>query len=157
YTLFAALKQANGGRPWTNWDAALVTRKEKALKREAASLATSIDREAFVQFQVDRQWRALKAYAQARGIRMMGDVPIFVAHDSADVWANQHLFYLDARGQSTVIAGVPPDYFSETGQRWGNPLYRWDVMRRDGYAWWVQRLRYAMSQFDLIRMDHFRG
>lgn len=155
--LFAALKVAHDDRPWTQWGGSLVTRDAKALQSQAASLARAIDREAFIQFQFARQWRALKTYALARGIRLMGDVPIFVAHDSADVWANQGLFHLDDRGQPTVIAGVPPDYFSETGQRWGNPLYRWDVMQNDGYAWWIRRLRHALTQFDLVRLDHFRG
>ncbi len=157
YAFFAALKLSQDGRPWTQWTEAIIARRTGALKYDAAALANSIDREAFIQFQIDRQWRALKAYAHAHGIRLMGDVPIFVAHDSADVWANQHLFALDAHGQPTVVAGVPPDYFSETGQRWGNPLYRWDVMQSDGYAWWIRRLRHALTQFDLVRLDHFRG
>lgn len=157
YALFAALKVAHGGRPWTQWSGELISRHGETLKKHAATLANNIDREAFFQFQFDRQWRELRAYAHARGIRLMGDVPIFVAHDSADVWAHQNLFCLDARGQPTVIAGVPPDYFSETGQRWGNPLYQWDVMRNDAYVWWILRLRHALTQFDLVRLDHFRG
>lgn len=157
YALFAALKGAHDGRPWTQWSDALVTRQGDTLRMHAASLADAIDREAFIQFQFDRQWRELKAYAHARGIRLVGDVPIFIAHDSADVWANQNLFLLNTHGQPTAIAGVPPDYFSATGQRWGNPLYRWDIMRNDGYAWWIRRLRHALTQFDLVRLDHFRG
>lgn len=157
YALFSALKGAHHGRPWTEWGAALVKRDPKAIQVRSQALADAIDREAFIQFQFDRQWRELKAHAGQRGIRLMGDVPIFVAHDSADVWTDQSLFFLDEHGRPTVIAGVPPDYFSETGQRWGNPLYRWDVMRDDGYAWWIRRLRHALSDFDLIRLDHFRG
>jgi 4-alpha-glucanotransferase len=157
YALFAALKRAHGGRPWYEWDAALARRQQPALKGKAAALAEDLDREAFIQFQFHRQWRDLKDYANARGIQLMGDVPIFIAHDSADVWANRHQYFLDADGQTTVIAGVPPDYFSESGQRWGNPLYRWDVMRSDDYSWWIQRLRHAFQAFDLVRLDHFRG
>src|SRR5262245_19893173 len=157
YALFAALKGEAGGNPWKDWGQTLVRRDRAALKRHAATLADVVDREVFIQFQFDRQWRSLKAYANARGIRLMGDVPIFVAHDSADVWAHQQQYMLDAGGQVTMIAGVPPDYFSETGQRWGNPLYRWDVMRNDDYAWWMLRLRHALRAFDLVRLDHFRG
>ena len=157
YALFAALKRKHGGLPWTEWGPALVARQSSALAARAAELETEIDEEAFIQFQFHRQWQRLKSYCASRGIRLMGDVPIFVAHDSADVWAHQELYYLDERGRPTFVAGVPPDYFSETGQLWGNPLYRWDLMQRDGYAWWVARLRYALAEFDLIRLDHFRG
>ena len=103
------------------------------------------------------QWLALKKYANDKDIKIIGDIPIFVAFDSADVWANPELFYLDENGKPTVIAGVPPDYFSETGQRWGNPLYHWDVMAKDGYAWWAERLRMCFMQADIVRIDHFRG
>jgi 4-alpha-glucanotransferase len=157
YALFAALKKKHAGRPWTEWGPDLVSRRPSALKARAAELGAWIDEEAFVQYQFQRQWQRLKSDCNSRGMRMMGDVPIFVAHDSSDVWAHQDLFFLDERGQPTFVAGVPPDYFSASGQLWGNPLYRWDLMRRDGYAWWVERLRYALSQFDLIRLDHFRG
>jgi 4-alpha-glucanotransferase len=157
YALFTALKETHGGRPWTQWSDQLVTRDSRAVDSHAAALTNAIEREAFIQFQFDRQWRELKSYANARGIRLMGDVPIFNAHDSADVWVDQNLFFLDEQGLPTVVAGVPPDYFSETGQRWGNPLYRWDVMNRDGYSWWIRRLRHALSQFDILRLDHFRG
>ena len=127
------------------------------MKAPHTALARAIDFETFVQFQFHRQWRDLKTYCNTRGIRLMGDVPIFVAHDSADVWAHQDLFLLGDAGHPTVVAGVPPDYFSETGQLWGNPLYRWDSMRQDGFAWWLSRIRFALEQFDLIRLDHFRG
>ncbi|MGE5195355.1 MAG: 4-alpha-glucanotransferase [Deltaproteobacteria bacterium] len=157
YALFAALKREHRGLPWTQWHPDLVARKTGALQARAAKLMTDIDEEAFAQFQYHSQWQRLKADCNSRGIRLMGDVPIFVAHDSADVWARQELFFLDGRGQPTLVAGVPPDYFSAAGQLWGNPLYRWDRMQRDGYAWWVGRLRYALAQFDLIRLDHFRG
>jgi 4-alpha-glucanotransferase len=157
YALFAALKKTHGGLPWTEWGSALVERQTSALAARVAELKAEIDEEAFIQFQFHRHWRRLKSYCNSRGIRLMGDIPIFVAHDSADVWAHQELFHLDERGRPTLVAGVPPDYFSATGQLWGNPLYRWHVMQRDGYAWWVERLRYALAQFDLIRLDHFRG
>jgi 4-alpha-glucanotransferase len=157
YTLFSALKAAHGGRAWTEWEGSLVERQPAALRNWSSRLAEAIDGEAFSQFQFHRQWRSLKRYANARGIRLMGDVPIFVAHDSADVWVNQNLFHLDDRGRPTHVAGVPPDYFSATGQLWGNPLYRWDRLGADGYAWWLARLRHALGQFDLVRLDHFRG
>jgi 4-alpha-glucanotransferase len=111
----------------------------------------------FLQYHFFRQWQNLKATCQQHGIQLFGDIPIFVAHDSADVWSHPELFYLDAQGNPTVVAGVPPDYFSETGQRWGNPLYRWEVMAATGYAWWVQRLRTTREMVDMIRLDHFRG
>ncbi len=157
YALFAALKKAHAGEAWTNWSPPFVTRTSPVIKAPHAALARAIEFEAFVQFQFHRQWRDLKAYCNARGIRLMGDAPIFVAHDSADVWAHQELFLLREGGHPIGVAGVPPDYFSETGQLWGNPLYRWDVMRQDGFAWWLSRIQYALQQFDLIRLDHFRG
>lgn len=157
YALFAALKQANEGKAWHQWDKDLVQRKPAAIKAVTKALEIGIEREAFIQYQFHWQWRALKTYARMRGVRLMGDVPIFVAHDSADVWAHQDLFYLDAQGEPLVIAGVPPDYFSETGQRWGNPLYRWDVLKKQKYRWWVDRLRHALTQMEMIRLDHFRG
>lgn len=157
YALFVALKQRHGGAAWTSWSADLVHRKPAALKAAATELKDAIDAEVFIQFQFAEQWSALKRYANDRGIHIIGDVPIFVAHDSADVWAHQDLFYLDDRGRSTVVAGVPPDFFSATGQLWGNPLYRWDVMAEHDYEWWIERLRSAFRQFDLVRIDHFRG
>jgi 4-alpha-glucanotransferase len=157
YALFAAIKHRHSHRAWTLWDVEYVTRQPAALKAYRQNHGRDVEFEEFLQFLFDRQWNALKDYANRRGVRVMGDLPIFVAHDSADVWAEQHLFSLDARGEPTVVAGVPPDYFCVTGQRWGNPLYRWDVMRREGYSWWVNRIRHTLSQFDLVRIDHFRG
>lgn len=157
YALFSALKSSHGGKPWTEWEPELVVRQSAALRACEKSLKSGIEREEFIQFQFHRQWRELKSYANGRGVRVMGDLPIFVAHDSADVWANQGQFSLDERGRPTVVAGVPPDYFSATGQRWGNPLYRWDAMREDGYGWWIKRFRHALAQVDLVRVDHFRG
>ncbi|MBL8157597.1 MAG: 4-alpha-glucanotransferase, partial [Anaerolineae bacterium] len=111
----------------------------------------------FCQWNFARQWQALRAHANARGVRLVGDLPIFIAFHSAEVWANQHLFELDAHGRASVVAGVPPDYFSATGPRWGNPLYRWSAHAADGYAWWVARMRHSMELYDLVRVDHFRG
>lgn len=157
FALYAALKKSHGLRPWTTWGDELVATCETARKTLSVAVADDAEYEALLQFHFHRQWRDLQQYAHARGIRLMGDLPIFVAHDSADVWAHQDLFFLDGHGEPTVVAGVPPDYFSETGQRWGNPLYRWDLMERDGFAWWLRRLRHALTQFDLLRLDHFRG
>ena len=145
FVRFAALREANNEAPWTEWP-------------PEQSVAESTLREhRFIQFEFFRQWSALKRYANDRGIEIIGDIPIFVAHDSADVWANRSLFDLDKQGNPLNVAGVPPDYFSETGQLWGNPLYRWDRMRRTGYAWWIERVRAAVSMNDIVRLDHFRG
>ncbi len=157
YALYAALKERFGGRPWTEWRKEYAQRDAKALSRARRDLAGEIRFHQFVQYRFFSDWGEVKAAANAAGIEIMGDVPIFVSHDSADVWANRDLFFLDERGEPTVVAGVPPDYFSETGQLWGNPLYRWDRMRRDGYSWWVARMRMALARCDLVRVDHFRG
>lgn len=157
YALFMALKEAHGGVSWSEWEPDLRARKAAALKKARKDLADSIAVQQYLQFLFFQQWAPLKAYANERGITIIGDAPIFVAYDSADVWANPELFFLDKAGKPTVVAGVPPDYFSATGQRWGNPLYRWDRMAKDGYAWWVARLRQTFTQVDILRLDHFRG
>jgi len=157
YALYRTLKRAYQEKAWTDWPERLVRRDPEALSEARETLKLDIDRENFLQFQFDRQWRALKEYAKERHVRLVGDLPIFVAHDSADAWANQELFELDHRGQPTVVAGVPPDYFSITGQRWGNPLYRWEAHADQGYKWWIQRIRRSLELFDLVRIDHFRG
>ena len=157
YALFMALKQAQGGGTWTDWPAELARRDTIALAAARASLRTEIRDIQVQQFLFDQQWQALRQYALQRGIRIIGDVPIFVAQDSADVWAHPELFFLDEAGRPTVVAGVPPDYFSATGQLWGNPLYRWDVHAATGYAWWISRLRRTLELVDLVRLDHFRG
>jgi 4-alpha-glucanotransferase len=144
YAEFMALKDAHGGASWTGW------RSEQA-NPERVRLHQAI------QFQFFRQWQALKAYARERDIRFIGDVPLYVAHDSVDVWRHRHLFDLEPSGRPRTVAGVPPDYFSATGQLWGNPLYRWDVMALDGYAWFVERMRWTLSMVDVVRIDHFRG
>ncbi|MCA9135962.1 MAG: 4-alpha-glucanotransferase [Planctomycetales bacterium] len=142
---------------WTQWPRGLVHREQQELAKIDDELADQIRFSKFSQFIFDQQWRRIKGYANDRGIRIFGDMPIFVAHESADVWVNQSLFELDDSGQPAVVAGVPPDYFSKTGQRWGNPLYRWKVSEATGHAWWTQRFRFELRQFDLLRVDHFRG
>jgi 4-alpha-glucanotransferase len=154
---FIALKGAHDGRPWTEWDRALAAREPGALARSRAELAHEIDSHRLAQYFFFRQWQALRDRCRELELRLMGDVPIFVAHDSADVWARPDLFELEADGSPRVQAGVPPDYFSETGQLWGNPLYRWSAMAREGFGWWITRLRSAFALFDLVRLDHFRG
>ncbi len=157
FVLFAALKDSFGGRPWVEWPEPLALRHAAALQAARTEHAGRIAEHRFRQWVFHVQWDALKQYANSKGIRLFGDLPIFVAHDSADVWANQGEFYLDGKGHPTIIAGVPPDYFSPTGQRWGNPLYRWDVMKANGYAWWIRRFKAILSVVDYIRIDHFRG
>ncbi len=155
--LFMALKRTHNWAAWTDWELDIALHQPDAVAGWRAKLAEDVDYQCFLQFAFDRQWRALRAYAHQLRIKIMGDVPIFVGHDSADVWSNRDLFYLDERGHPTVVAGVPPDYFSATGQLWGNPLYRWDVLHARGYQWWVERLRATLACVDLVRLDHFRG
>jgi len=157
YALFMALKDAYGGGAWSGWPAEVRRRDAKAMAEARQSLEASISRFVFYQFLFFKQWNALRMYANERGIRIIGDIPIFVAGDSADVWANPDLFSLDGDGNPTVVAGVPPDVFSNLGQLWGNPLYRWDEHKRTGYAWWIARLKATLGMVDIIRLDHFRG
>jgi 4-alpha-glucanotransferase len=157
YALFAALKRAHGDVAWTSWPADVRDRKKSALASAREGLAVEIAFHKFCQWQFAKQWRALREHANALGVGLIGDVPIFVAHDSADVWQNPELFRLDDEGAPKVVAGVPPDYFSVTGQRWGNPLYRWKAHEKHDYAWWVDRLGTAFERFDAIRLDHFIG
>jgi 4-alpha-glucanotransferase len=157
YALYASIKRAEGGAAWVHWPAPLRDREPAALAAARASLARDIERARFVQFRFDEQWSRLRAACAARGVALLGDVPIFVAHDSADVWAHRDLFFLDDAGAPTVVAGVPPDYFSKTGQRWGNPLYRWKRLAARGFDWWVARMKKALSRFDAVRLDHFIG
>lgn len=157
YALFMVLKDAHAGACWNTWPKALACREKAALAAARKQHADALGYYRFAQWIFYRQWGDLRAYANERGVRMIGDLPIFVAFDSADAWANRELFYLDDDGNPTVVAGVPPDYFSKTGQLWGNPLYRWDVMAKKKYAWWIARVRQALSLYDLIRIDHFRG
>lgn len=157
YALFMAIKDHFGGAAWSEWDADIATRDPETMARWTEKLEDQVRFYRYLQFQFFRQWLALKRYANQRRIRIIGDIPIFVAYDSADVWSHPDLFYLDEQGRPTVVAGVPPDYFSPTGQLWGNPLYRWDVMAQDSYAWWIERFRAAFKLFDIVRVDHFRG
>lgn len=157
FALFMALKGEHGGAPWTEWARPLMARERQALGQARRRLQAAVEDQCLRQFLFFRQWNHIKQLASSRGIAIIGDVPIFVAHDSADVWSHPDLFSLDANGRPTVVAGVPPDYFSPTGQLWGNPLYRWDRLRSSRYAWWVRRLRTALRTADLIRLDHFRG
>jgi 4-alpha-glucanotransferase len=157
FALFMALKDAHDGRPWTEWEPGIAAREPDALARWSERLAEEIQGHIYNQFLFFNQWGRLKRYAAERGISIIGDAPIFVAHDSADCWARRELFYLEPDGTPSLIAGVPPDYFSATGQRWGNPLYRWDVMATDGYQWWIDRLRQVLATVDVLRLDHFRG
>jgi 4-alpha-glucanotransferase len=157
FALYTAIKRASGGAAWTAWEPALALREPAALQRAARDLAAEIAAVRFEQYVFDQQFAALRAHAAALGIGLVGDVPIFVAHDSADVWQHRALFKLDERGMPEVVAGVPPDYFSRTGQRWGNPVYRWDVLAADGYRFWIDRLRSALARFDVVRLDHFIG
>lgn len=157
FALYMALKNAHEGRAWPEWDAKLVARDADALAAARKTHAAAIAHHEVLQYLFSIQWQKLHAACTAAGVEIMGDIPIFVAHDSADVWANQDLFHLDDKGYPVVIAGVPPDYFSETGQRWGNPLYRWDKMESRGYAWWCKRMETVMTMVDLVRIDHFRG
>ena len=157
FALFMAIKDAHGGLPWRAWAPDVVLRRPAALARWRARLSGPIGEHAALQFLFFRQWQALRAHATARGVGLIGDLPIFVADDSADVWAHRELFQLDAAGSPTAVAGVPPDYFSATGQLWGNPLYDWDVHARRGFDWWIERLRAAFRCCDVLRIDHFIG
>jgi 4-alpha-glucanotransferase len=157
YALFMALETAHGGAPWWLWAPAVKTRDPAALAAARREHADEVAFWQFVQWCFDTQASALKAYANQRGVALMGDLPIFVAHHSADCWARPDLYFMDAEGQPTVVAGVPPDYFAPQGQRWGNPLYRWDRMADDDFAWWTARVRHALHQADAFRIDHFRG
>lgn len=157
YSLFRTLEERHSGCEWSHWPKDFANRVPQALERVVASCADEIGFWKFCQWCFARQWLKLRTYANQQGVRIIGDVPIFVAYQSADVWAHQELFELDQQGRPTVVAGVPPDYFSETGQLWGNPLYRWDIHEQTGYAWWIFRIQHALRFFDLVRIDHFRG
>ncbi len=157
FALFMALKDLHAGRPWWEWSAEYRMRERDALVQAREAQQETIERHAFQQYLFFRQWLALKEHANRKGLQIIGDIPIFVAYDSSDVWANPELFALEPDGSLQVQAGVPPDYFSETGQLWGNPLYRWDVHSRSGYRWWVDRMRSVLSLVDIVRLDHFRG
>lgn len=157
YALFMALKIENEWKAWVDWEAGLVHRQPAALNAARERLADAVGYQKFLQWAFYDQWWKLRWAAGERQIKIMGDLPLFIAHDSADAWANPDQFFLDEHGNPTVVAGVPPDYFSATGQRWGNPLYRWEKMETEGFAWWMKRLRGLLKLVDIIRIDHFRG
>jgi 4-alpha-glucanotransferase len=157
YSMFVALRNHFGDRPWYEWPAEFKHHEQAALDRFAAKHSAAIERLEQQQFLLFRRWKEIHSDAKRRGILLLGDVPIAVAYDSANVWANLSLFKLDEELRPTVVAGVPPDYFCEEGQRWGNPHYNWEVMQRDNFAWWRRRMATALYLFDLVRIDHFRG
>lgn len=157
YSLYQAIRETQDAAPWYQWPVALRDRNPAALEKFSGEQAELIEQICFEQYLFFLQWFALRDYAHQRGIYLFGDMPIYVAHDSTDVWANRELFTIDGSGALEVVAGVPPDYFSATGQRWGNPLYRWDRVGEQGYSWWLERFRTQLALFDIIRLDHFRG
>lgn len=157
YALFMALKDVHQGKAWSEWPEEFAQREAAALALAERDLRPQIDEYRFGQFLFFRQWQSLRDHARTSRISIIGDLPIFVAYDSVDVWAQPELFRLDEQRRPMVVAGVPPDYFSATGQLWGNPLYDWEAMRRTGYAWWIHRLRASLRLVDLVRLDHFRG
>ncbi len=155
HTLFMALKTTNRGASWTDWEKGLRLREPRALVRAREKHAGEIEYHAFVQYQFDRQWRALMEAARPQNVCLVGDLPFYVEHDSSDVWAHRDIFELDQRGRPTAVAGVAPDLFSAEGQLWGNPLFNWNALARSGYSWWVERLERSLNLFDLLRLDHF--
>ncbi len=157
YALFTVLRGHFLSQSWTAWPHALREREPRALTKMRQDFQAQIEQVCFEQFIFFSQWQVLRRYANAHGIRLLGDMPFYVAHDSSDVWAHPELFELDVNGQPLEVAGVPPDYFSATGQRWGNPLFDWEIMARDDYGWWSTRLRTALNLYDMVRIDHFRG
>ena len=157
YSLFMAAKNFHGGVLWTEWDKSIAFRKPGAVKEWKEKLSKEIKFHKFIQYTFFKQWQNVKDYANSKGISIIGDIPIFIAYDSADLWANRELFTVDDKGKLENIAGVPPDYFSPTGQLWGNPLYKWEVMEKDGFTWWLSRIKQMLKLVDYIRIDHFRG
>jgi 4-alpha-glucanotransferase len=157
YALYQALRRSYRFLPWTRWDPEIRRREAHALARARSELSLEVELEIFVQREFTRQWTALRTHARELGVRLLGDMPMFVAHDSADVWTHQHLFRLDQQGERTLLAGVPPDYFSADGQLWGNPIYDWQALRGTGFAWWVARIGRTLERFDAVRLDHFIG
>ena len=157
YALFMAIKEARGGGPWGDWPAELRLRETSALEAFWRQNPAAVERHEYYQFLFYRQWNTLHAYVLQKGLKVIGDIPIFVAFDSSDAWSHPDLFYFDDERRPTVVAGVPPDYFSPTGQLWGNPLYRWEAHQATGYAWWIERIRAILKTVDIVRIDHFRG
>ena len=157
YSLYMAIKNSLGGIAWSEWEAPLKTRQEAALEEKRVELKEQMDFICFQQYEFAKQWEKLKQYANEKGIQIIGDIPIYVAFDSADAWANPELFQFDENSTPLAVAGCPPDAFAATGQLWGNPLYRWDYHAQTGYVWWISRLRHCFTLYDVVRVDHFRG
>ncbi len=157
FALFMALKLRFSGKGWMDWPQGLNERRSEDVQAADREMSSQIGREKFIQYVFFRQWGSLKNYCHERGIQIIGDIPIYVDYDSADVWVHPELFKLDEHKKPYVVAGVPPDYFSQTGQRWGNPIYRWDILKERGYPWWTPRIAHNLTLFDLVRIDHFRG
>lgn len=157
YALFMAIKNQQKGKSWDKWPQELALLTPSMYEKCSVEFGSEIGVQKYMQWQFFRQWKVLRGYANSRGIEIIGDIPIFVAFDSADVWSRRKLFQLDSKGKPTNVAGVPPDYFSKTGQLWGNPMYDWDFMRIDGYSWWIDRFRSIFEIYDIVRIDHFRG
>jgi 4-alpha-glucanotransferase len=157
FALFMAVKEAHGMVAWTEWPADIAARDRRAVRRWSEKLTREIAAHKFFQYEFFRQWQTLREYGRKRNVRIVGDVPIYVAHDSADVWANREFFLLHDRGRPEMVSGVPPDYFSATGQLWGNPIYNWPRLKETSYGWWIERMRSAMRLYDFVRIDHFRG
>lgn len=157
YTLFMACSISNNRIPWNNWDRSLAQRKTGALKTAKKEFSEEIEFHTWLQFEFFDQWYKLKSFANSKGIRVIGDIPIFVDHNSSDVWSNSEYFEVDKQGNRQLVSGVPPDYFSETGQLWGNPLYKWKALKKDNFSWWIERFKQMFELYDAIRVDHFRG
>ncbi len=157
YALFMSLKKANNMRPWNEWADSFKQRETTVIEQWREEKKTEIERVKFTQFLFFTQWKMLKDYAKHKHVKLVGDIPIFVAYDSVDVWSNPEMYYLDEKMDLLYVAGVPPDYFSTTGQRWGNPLYRWAKMKKNGFKWWIKRIKHNLEQVDILRIDHFRG
>ena len=157
YALFMAVKEFHGGKLWTEWEEDIAFRKKGAVEKWTEKLEYRVDFQKFLQYTFFKQWKTLKNYANKKGIKIIGDIPIFIAYDSSDLWANKKYFSVDKKGKLETVAGVPPDYFSETGQLWGNPLYKWIELEKDNFSWWVERIKKTLELVDTIRIDHFRG
>jgi 4-alpha-glucanotransferase len=157
YSLFISLKRHFKGADWGNWPEELRDRKKSALIKYSSELSDNILKEKFLQYLFFSQWYSLKNYCESKNITIFGDIPIYVNYDSADVWANHKIFSLDKDKKPLFIAGVPPDYFSETGQLWGHPVYKWDIIRKTGYSWWIKRIEHNLKLYHMFRLDHFRG
>lgn len=157
YSLFISIKESRNGQPWWDWDDEFKMRDQKTLEKFAAAHQKEMGFHQFVQYQFNKQWQAVKKYANDKGISIIGDIPLYVAHDSADVWSHPEVFQFDKKRNPTKVAGVPPDYFSRTGQLWGNPLYNWDYMKKNGFKWWIARIKATTELYDIVRIDHFRG